>query len=670
MPRFATIAARWLGVLCFAIIAIGVIGNAAFADPLDASGPPQFKILQDAEFVREDLTPLTIEEAIARYRAGDYALAKTSTGDPTRPNSLSSEGLIYGPVWARLEVTNRSKQPTIARLDSRLLYLGNVLTAYIVRDNGSVEPVWRNNWLDEPFAAQFPKMRLKASSTIMLVPGETIEIWIDYPYGFYLNEQLWLISEPGFVERRIGDAGYAAFLFGWRAALIVAVLAFAIILRSRVAAYYALFSSALFAFFLQNYGFSYFYFFRSFAIDQTFYMAMGALAFTFFGLMSREFLSAPKLYPNLNKALLWTLTSSWIVGGISLLLDRYIDSIIIIMPAVLAFIAVCIYAAILGVRNKHDGAILYLIATVMLFATNFFGFLGWPPLYLIPHNVIVDMTHLGFSIDALLFAGALAIQALALRQERDDAYEAKIASLSEQTTLTQRLDTMSSQHDRALALAETRRRALAETTHDLKQPLLSLQMSLRDKQDVEALSQGVSYLQSVVDKTLDDARPGGEDGVHQSYTVDRTTNLGDIIANISTMFADEAQNKGLKLIAVPSSVVVKAEPVILMRILINLVANAIKHTDAGRVLLGIRRRDGTIAVEVHDTGSGMTERDLQNVFEPYVSGAASSGEGLGLAIVKELAIESGIDIQAESQPGKGSVFRLVGLLRTRARKTE
>ena len=129
------------------------------------------------------------------------------------------------------------------------------------------------------------------------------------------------------------------------------------------------------------------------------------------------------------------------------------------------------------------------------------------------------------------------------------------------------------------------------------------------------------------------------------------------------MFSDEAHEKGIDLKTVRSSIVVSAEPVILMRILINLVANAIKHTASGRVLIGARRRGNTAMIEVYDTGPGMSERDLQYVFKPYVSGATSTGEGLGLAIVKELANESRLDIHAQSLPGKGTVFRIVGLSR-------
>ncbi len=663
MPRLATIAASWLGVFSFVMIAMGLNGQVAFADPLDASGPPLFKILKNAEFVREDLTPLTIDQAIERYRTGDFAVAKTSTGDPTRPNSPESKNLIYGPVWARLAVSNDSEDTITARLDYRTGGWGNVLTAYLARSDGNVDLIWRNNWRYEPFGTLAPNTRLRGSFAFTLAPGEQVELWIDYPHGFYLGEELWLLKEQDFVERRTGDAGYAAFLFGWRAALIVAVLAFAIILRSRVAAYYALFSAALFALFLQNYGFTYTYWVQSVEIDFLLSFVFGGVALTFFGLMSREFLSAPKLYPNLNRAIVWTMVLGWCAALSAQFLGVRPLTEMLLAPVVLAFMGVLIYAAFIGVRNQHKGSRLYLIATLVLFAICMFGVLAWPPFDLFSLQLNVDVTHLGFSIDAFLFAGALAMQALALRKERDDAFEAEVAALTEQASLASKLDSMTLQHDRAVILAESRRRALAETTHDLKQPLLSLQMSLRNKKDVEALSQGVSYLRSVVDKTLDGVRPNRDAPVSHEIVVDRTANLGEIIRNVAIMFADEAREKGLEFRLVDSSIVVKAEPVILMRIVINLVANAIKHTTSGRVLIGARVRGENAVIEVYDTGPGMTERELQEVFQPHVSGSASSGEGLGLAIVRELANESGLDIQVQSQPSKGTVFRILGLVR-------
>jgi len=646
----------WLSVALAMVSALRAYAN----EPLDASGAPQFKILEHAEIVREDLTELSLDEALRRASGQDLRAARQSTGDPTRPNSPETIDLIYGPVWARLKVENTSAQQISARLDTRSGILNNILDAYIVRDDQSHTQIWANNWLDKPYEQQRPKMRLRASAAFSLDPGETADLWIHYPYGFYIHEELWMINESDFVERRTGDAGYAAFFFGWRAALIIAVFAFAIILRSRLAMFYGLFTTALFAFFLENYGFTYTYLFRSFQADQVWYVATGGLAFTFFSLMCRDFLNAQRLYPRFNRVLMWTMIAGWGVAILSMVLGPHPLSYMLLIPVVILFVGICIYGTILGVRNRHPGAILFLIATIMLFANCFFGLLSWPPLYLISAQVNIDTTHLGFSLDAFLFAGALVSQALGLRRERDDAHVAQVAALEEQAKIATELNEVSANYDRASALAETRRKALAEASHDLKQPLLSLQMSLRDRKDVDAVSQGISYMQSVVDKTLRDARPD-HTAPTEATRVDRMVGLETVFKNIVTMFSDEAADKGIHLKAIVSSAMIKTEPVILMRLLTNLVANAIKHTDGGRVLVGARRTGETVSVQVWDTGNGVSADQLKTIFDPYVSGAASSGEGLGLNVVKELAEANGWAVRMDSDLGRGTMVEISGL---------
>jgi len=646
----------WLGVA----FAVALMPRAQASEPLDVSSGPQFRILEDAEFVREDLTILTLDEVLRRAAEQPLRAARTSTGDPTRRDSPESVDLIYGPVWAKLKVTNRTAEQISVRLDTRAGILNNVLDAYVVRDDKSRTQIWANNWLEKSYEAQSPKMRLRASAAFVLDVGETADLWIHYPYGFYTHEELWLINENDFVERRIGDAGYAAFFFGWRAALIIAVFAFAIILKSRLAMFYGLFTTALFAFFLENYGFTYTYLFRSVQADQIWYVVTGGLAFTFFSLMCRDFLNAQQLYPKFNRVLIYVMVAGWGVAILSMLLGAHPISYMLLIPVVITFVGACIYGTILGVRNRHPGAILFLIATVMLFANCFFGLLSWPPLYLVPAQVNVDVTHLGFSLDAFLFAGALVSQALALRRDRDIAHVAQVTALQEKAKIATRLNEVSADYDRAAALAETRRKALAEASHDLKQPLLSLQMSLRDREDVDAVSQGISYLQSVVDKSLRDARPGDTTTL-QTTRVDRTVGLGAVFSNIVTMFGDEAADKGIRLKAIASSTVIKTEPVILMRLLTNLVANAIRHTDGGRVTIGARRRGETVSVQIWDTGHGISSDQLKTIFEPYVSGAQSSGEGLGLSVVKELAEANGWAVRIDSRLGRGTMVEVSGL---------
>lgn len=656
------LAGRCLFVSVFLMIAVMSGLRMHAQDLIDASGPAQYKILEGADIVREDLTSLSLEDARARYARGDFAAAADSLGDPTRPNSIESIDLVYGPVWARLLVENASEDPISARLDTRAAILNNVLYAHVVRSDESAASIWRNNWLDEPYAAQSPKMRLRASDSFSLAPNEQVELWISYPYGFYIGEELWLISEADFVDRRTGDVGYSAFFFGWRAAIIIAVFAFAIVLRSRLAMYYGLFSTALFAFFLENYGFTYVYLFRSQSLDQIWYVGTGGIAFTFFGLMTRDFLNARHLYPRLNKVLLWVMGLGWALGLIAMFAGAHPASFVLLIPVVLSFTGVCLYAAVLGVRNKHGGAWLYFIATMMLFGSCLFGLFAWPPFYWISARLNVDVTHFSFSLDAFLFAGALVAQALSLRRERDEAHAAQIVALEAQAGLASRLDDVSADYDRAASLAEERRMKLAATSHDLKQPLLSLQLSLKDRADVAAVAESVSYFQDVVDRSLHESRPSPAGHAPPRDDL-QPLGLAAVLNNVVTMFEDEARAKDLTLRAVPTSLIVSVEPVILMRILTNLVANAVKHCDTGRILIGARRSDEHVSVEVYDTGSGIGPDQIKEIFEPYRLGADSPGEGLGLAVVRDLAEANGLSIAVRSQLGRGSCFIISGLSR-------
>ena len=657
-----TLAGRCLFVLVFLIAVCAASLRMQAQEPIDVSGPAQYKILEGADIVREDLMPLSLEDARARYARGDHSVARDALGDPTRPNNLESIDLVYGPVWARLLVENTSDTPIGARLDTRTGVLNNVLYAHVVRSDGKAALIWQNNWLDEAYELQSPRMRLRASDDFYLAPNEQVELWISYPYGFYIGEELWLINEADFVDRRTGDAGYSAFFFGWRAAIIIAVFAFAIVLRSRLAIFYGLFSVALFAFFLENYGFTYSYLFRSYALDQIWHVGTGGIAFTFFGLMTRDFLNAGQLYPRLNRVLLWSMGGGWLVGLTAMFAGPHPVTFMMLIPVVVIFTGVCVYAAILGVRNRHGGAWLYFIATMMLFGSCMFGLLAQPPLYWNSARLNIDVTHFTFSLDALLFAGALVAQALSLRRERDEAYAAQIVALEAQAGLASRLDHVSADYDRAAALAEERRKTLAATSHDLKQPLLSLQLSLKDRADIAAVAESVSYFQDVVDRSLNESRPSPPGHAHAKTEL-QPLDLSKVLNNVVTMFEDEAASKGLTLSAARTSLIVLLEPVILMRILTNLVANAVKHTERGRILIGARRSRAQVAIEVYDTGGGIGSDQVKEIFEPYSSGADSLGEGLGLAVVRDLAEAYGLAIAVRSQLGRGSCFIISGLQR-------
>ena len=101
----------------------------------------------------------------------------------------------------------------------------------------------------------------------------------------------------------------------------------------------------------------------------------------------------------------------------------------------------------------------------------------------------------------------------------------------------------------------------------------------------------------------------------------------------------------------------------LTQVLTNLLANAVKFTEAGEVGLAVRAEPGVVIFEVTDTGVGITAEQAARLFEPFEQADNSTtrrfgGSGLGLVISRELARLMGGDVTLTSQPGKGSVFTL------------
>ena len=126
----------------------------------------------------------------------------------------------------------------------------------------------------------------------------------------------------------------------------------------------------------------------------------------------------------------------------------------------------------------------------------------------------------------------------------------------------------------------------------------------------------------------------------------------------------------------PTRLAVDTDPVLLERILRNLLANAVRYTPAGGVVVGARRRAGAVRVDVIDSGIGIAERDRARIFDEFVQLAAAPrphaggrGMGLGLAIVRRLATLCGHPVELASTPGRGSRFSIT-LPRTNLRRRD
>ena len=133
-----------------------------------------------------------------------------------------------------------------------------------------------------------------------------------------------------------------------------------------------------------------------------------------------------------------------------------------------------------------------------------------------------------------------------------------------------------------------------------------------------------------------------------------------LVDRLSAEFGRQAQHKGLQFESSTCDTSVCSDPNLLSEIIQNLVANAIRYTDRGKVAVRCVERDGHCHIEVEDTGIGIDEDQLEAIFLEFhqvrARGGAKEGFGLGLAIVRRLADLLGHELEVTSDIGRGSCF--------------
>jgi CheY-like chemotaxis protein len=135
--------------------------------------------------------------------------------------------------------------------------------------------------------------------------------------------------------------------------------------------------------------------------------------------------------------------------------------------------------------------------------------------------------------------------------------------------------------------------------------------------------------------------------------------LNEIFEPLAGDFVALVQERGLRLCIVRSELIIRSDRRMLAEMIRNLLSNAVRYTDRGRILLGCRRAGDNVRIEVWDSGVGITEDQLPHIFHEYyqgTGGAEPSGFGLGLAIVKRLGEILDHRVEVRSISGKGTRF--------------
>lgn len=272
-----------------------------------------------------------------------------------------------------------------------------------------------------------------------------------------------------------------------------------------------------------------------------------------------------------------------------------------------------------------------------------------------------DVLHFTYTVLAVLWMAVVAVLANSFSKLLIDSLKLQFANLDLAHDLRR-------QKDLAEAANVAKSRFLASASHDLRQPVHALGMFVGALGDrtldddsrrlVSQIQNSVGALDSLFGAILDISRLDA--GVIESQP--RAFAIQPLLERIWREEMPEVQRKGIALHSLPCSLSVYTDPVLLERVLRNLLSNAVRYTDTGRVVIGCRRGD-RLSIEIWDTGPGIPADQQGLIFQEFYQIGnperdRTRGLGLGLAIVQRLTRILDIPMHMQSRVDNGTVFKL------------
>ena len=394
-------------------------------------------------------------------------------------------------------------------------------------------------------------------------------------------------------------------------------------------------------------------------LNQLLPLLLSSLVIGSHALFAFVFFRLPQRYPKLTLAhrlVLALLLLNLLAGGLLPSVGaRYYDELLVLVLIAFAYGMLAVLTAIRTHRDQLAGATLYLLGTASLMLCTMLlmglGVLGLNPF------PFIDFFHypkIGFLLETLFFSAALISKMWQFRQQQT---EQRLHRLAEAAQLAQ----AEQERRYAEARAADSSLRLAAASHDISQPLASLRFAI----DVLKQQQAQQPLAEHIDRTIQYAQTLLSDIMQeckQSHRPDEAVQLGALFHLLAAEYRPLAAQKGLQLHVVPSQLTLDTSFVVLSRILHNLLANAIRYSHSGTVLIGVRRRPQALEIQVLDRGPGLLPEQLQRLQQAFVQGEnaqTGNGVGLGLYIVQTLCAQLGYRLQVNSVLRRGSCFSIL-----------
>ncbi|MGH6637830.1 MAG: sensor histidine kinase [Polaromonas sp.] len=307
----------------------------------------------------------------------------------------------------------------------------------------------------------------------------------------------------------------------------------------------------------------------------------------------------------------------------------------------------------------------FAVGTLSSYLPCFKGYvdgLGVPPLAVMAYQLVIERgvpsTFNTYGMVALVL-----IYWVVIRVSGQRLHEVQRANLELQFDNSELIASLTEKSRAALEAVEIKNRFIASAAHDLRQPVHALDLYAgwlaTEPEFVSQIAPKiVRSIKAVNDlfNSLFDLAGLNSDPLRVNL---QEVCLAGLVHDLEVQYAPFALARGLRLRTRAAPGRVQSDPVLLKRLVGNLLSNALKNTHRGGVLLALRRRRGAWCIEVWDTGVGIAKEHQQAIFQEFYRiplQGTEEGFGLGLAIVSRLSQALGHPVGMASRPGRGSVF--------------
>ena len=560
-------------------------------------------------------------------------------------------GYTDNKIWLRINLKNTTSDINNWRLYVRENFLQHY-SVYLLRQDGVIEQIESQTPTSQfsDRALAYPEL----VTPINFSPNEEVSLYINYWSGGSSHAAISLETQDSFATISVTRMSKIFLTYGMLSVLILAASLATFLSRKSIFWVYLayLVSTLIYLMHIDGLAFQYLWP-NSPRLNSNFSILIGTAYVVSMLLFSRVFLRTKTLHPKTDKCLLALIIITVCVSSFGLFIDPQSTKQFLILMLLISIIA-GIIAGIIAAFTRFKEVRFYLFAWVFGVAcatlVNMRHIFGFD----IAQDAEFDSLRISIVVDAIMMGLSIADRLNQISKARRKADQENLATIQLNLDLNNRLHELEDKYNLALELGLSRDQDIQNTLHDLQQPLHALRLNIlnfkqnsqefdRDKPQID---QTFDYLETLINGHLQNKISASLTASHNIPPPDsEDLQLPAILQSIHDMFMPDATAKGLEFRFIPCRSTPEIEPLIVMRIISNLVANAINYTQSGKLLLGCRLSKTALRIEVHDTGIGLSAAEFTDAKQRHKrlnpENVQSGGHGFGLNIADELAQKQG-----------------------------